>query len=135
MKYLLILGILAMCWACSKEPPLPTHRPGQAFEIIEPDYTEDILDGNLRFESDTLLLDFENPGILYSIDNKEHRFLNIETGEYATFNPDVPSLKINGQNVEIQVCKIINSTEGKSWYTVASDSTMPENNNIIVIED
>lgn len=128
---LICLAILA---ACSNEPDAPNNRPGNGHagqggqggetdngsESPEdkPDYTSVLGDDQVRFQSDTLQLRFDDGGILYINEGEAYRLIDLAEGTQVSFDPTGPNLRINGRDATVSSCEIIGERNGVRWYAI-----------------
>ena len=106
--------------ACSTvDAPSLETRPGTSGTVKpepEPDYSYVLADHSVRFQSDTLSLDYEQGGILYTINGSVHRLIQLESGINIAFNEADTSLTINGVNVLIEDGNVIGMEGGLKFY-------------------
>ena len=107
--------------ACSNDTPKPGNRPGSGTEDLpsaEPDYSAVLADGSVRFENDTLRLNYEDGGVLYIADTPEHRLIRLDNGTNIAFNENDTTLKINGIEINIERMKLIGTTADRRFYAL-----------------
>ena len=124
-RLLYIITISVAPTACSSESNEPDERPGSNGDIDKappPDYSAILASKDLRFESDTLKLDFEDGGILYSQEGETYKFVDLSNGVNIAFNPSKPSLYINGIDAGIDESRMIGEDSGVRWYVVLPDT-------------
>ena len=123
IAYILLALITLSTANCSSEHDEPAHaRPGNSgtdeSQQPAPDYSQILSNDHIRFESDTLALDYEDGGILYSVEGAAHRLIELSTGVTIFFNPSAPELTINGEDVRIDSCVAIGSSDRMQWYLI-----------------
>lgn len=126
---IIILGLAVASSACSSSTNEPPEHPGRPEGEPVPDYSDIVSVSDIRFESDTLHLNFEDGGVLYSISGDNYRFTELSTGDYVIFNPSEPYLRVNGQDARVDTCLIIEMRNGLKWYV------LHPNKEIIVVEE
>lgn len=107
--------------ACSSNSPEPVDRPGggtQRPEENAPDYSYIMDSRAIRFECDTLTLNYEDGGVLYSVENGRHRLIELSSGRNVTFCPADTSLTINGIPTDIRSLSLIATADGLDFHVL-----------------
>lgn len=119
-KIIIFVIIIFGCIACSTDGmPSVDVRPGASGTVEpdpEPDYSYVLSDPTVRFQSDTLSINYEDGGILYTVDGSVHRLIHLESGVNVLFNEADISLRINGIDAGIESSRLIGSVGNLRFY-------------------
>lgn len=129
ISYIIICVMLLGC--ATKEDDLSPRPEGTPTvpEVEEIDYSFILSDNSIRLESDTLKINYESGGVLYSADGTRHRFIDLRGGKSAVFDSSVPSLMLNGSPVKVEKCISIGEKESLRWYVIQPGG------HIVVVEE
>lgn len=112
----LTLGLLLA--ACSNHSDTVIERPGG-----QPVSETALLDGAMRIESSQLTLRYDDGGILFNKDiNGTISAIRLADDARFTFNPDAPTLSINGVSIAVARSEEAKRQDATTWYRITTDN-------------
>lgn len=111
---------MAVLAACSKTETLTPDRPGGS----EYDYQQELSDASMRFDGLGISLKYDEGGILFDESTDGCISITRLSDDYRVeFNPQTPSLLINGVAMKLAAVSLDAENNGVRWYRLTIDGS------------